>query len=67
MIRMRWCAEPVGLSGPAGSPIIARMLPLRTLEETIHHSVWGRVLTPQELDRVVVETIERQVPAGGFA
>ena len=37
-----------------------------TLEEMIHNSVWGRVLTPQELDRVVVESFERQVPAGGF-
>lgn len=39
----------------------------RTLEETIHHSVWGRMLTPQELDRAVVESRERRVPAGGFA
>jgi CRP/FNR family cyclic AMP-dependent transcriptional regulator len=37
-----------------------------TLEETIHNSVWGRVLTPQEIDRVVVESFERQIPAGGF-
>jgi hypothetical protein len=39
----------------------------RTLEEAIHHSVWGRMLTPQELDRAVVEARERRVPAGGFA
>jgi len=37
-----------------------------TLEEAIHRSVWGRVLTPHELDRVVVESFERQVPAGSF-
>ena len=27
-----------------------------TLEAAIHNSVWGRVLTPQEIDRVVVDT-----------
>jgi CRP/FNR family transcriptional regulator, cyclic AMP receptor protein len=37
-----------------------------TLEQTIHRSVWGRMLAPQELDRVVVESFERSVPAGGF-
>jgi CRP/FNR family cyclic AMP-dependent transcriptional regulator len=37
-----------------------------TLEETIHRSVWGRELTPQEIDRVVVESFERQIPVGGF-
>jgi CRP/FNR family transcriptional regulator, cyclic AMP receptor protein len=38
----------------------------RTLEEMLHTSVWGRMLTPNELDRVVVESFERQVPAGSF-
>ncbi|WP_280154270.1 Crp/Fnr family transcriptional regulator [Piscinibacter sp. XHJ-5] len=38
----------------------------RTLESLIHNSVWGRMLTPQEIDRVVVESFERQVPAGSF-
>ena len=38
----------------------------RTLEEKIHGSVLGRMLSPQEIDRVVVESFERQVPAGSF-
>ncbi|MFL6660960.1 MAG: Crp/Fnr family transcriptional regulator [Rhizobacter sp.] len=37
-----------------------------TLEETIHRSVWGRMLTPSEVDRVIVESFERQVPVGSF-
>ena len=37
-----------------------------TLEETIHQSVWGRMLTPSEVDRVIVESFERQVPAGNL-
>ena len=37
-----------------------------TLEETIRNSVWGRVLMPAELERVVAESLERQVPAESF-
>lgn len=40
--------------------------PQRTLEEMLHGSLWGRTLAPHELDRVVVESVERQVPAGSF-
>jgi len=40
--------------------------PRTTLEEMLRNSVWGRTLTPAELDRVTVEARERQVPAGGF-
>jgi len=37
-----------------------------TLEDTIRHSVWGRLLTPPELDRAVAESRERPVPVGGY-
>lgn len=37
-----------------------------TLDSIIRNSVWGRMLAPHELDRVCVESMERQVPAGGF-
>ena len=37
-----------------------------SLEDLVRHSVWGRTLTPAELDRVTAEAFERQVPAGGF-
>lgn len=39
---------------------------LPTLEGLIRHSLWGRQLSEQELDRVIAESFERQVPAGGF-
>jgi len=39
---------------------------LPTLEELVRHSVWGRHLTEPEIDRVIAETFERQIPAGGF-
>ncbi|HEX6706332.1 MAG TPA: Crp/Fnr family transcriptional regulator [Albitalea sp.] len=39
---------------------------VRTLSDLLHKSVWSRTLTPHELDRVVTEAFERQVPAGGF-
>jgi CRP/FNR family cyclic AMP-dependent transcriptional regulator len=37
-----------------------------TLDAILRSSVWARVLAPDELDRVCAESIERQVPAGGF-
>jgi CRP-like cAMP-binding protein len=39
---------------------------LATLDDLIRHSVWGRTLSEGELDRVIAESFERQVPAGGF-
>jgi CRP-like cAMP-binding protein len=39
---------------------------LATLEGVIRHSLWGRTLTEPELDRVIAESFERQVPAGGM-
>src|SRR5881397_238437 len=40
---------------------------MTTLPEMLATSTWGRTLTPAELDRVISESFERQVPAGGFA
>lgn len=40
--------------------------PAPTVQDLVHHSVWARTLTASELDRVAAETIERQVPPGGF-
>lgn len=39
---------------------------LPTLDGLIRHSLWGRTLTEQELERVIGESMERQVPAGGM-
>jgi CRP/FNR family cyclic AMP-dependent transcriptional regulator len=39
--------------------------PSQTRDELIRHSVWGRMLTDAELDRVSAESFERHVPAGG--
>lgn len=39
---------------------------LATLADLIRHSVWGRTLSESDLDRVIAESFERQVPAGGF-
>jgi CRP-like cAMP-binding protein len=36
------------------------------MADMLRSSVWGRALQPAELDRVVDEAFERQVPAGGF-
>ncbi|MES2972220.1 MAG: Crp/Fnr family transcriptional regulator [Pseudomonadota bacterium] len=37
------------------------------LEEMLRCSTWAQTLTPSEMDRVISETRERQVPAGGYA
>ena len=37
------------------------------VERMLGESVWGRLLQPAELQRVIEESFERQVPAGGFA
>jgi len=39
---------------------------LPTLDGLIRHSLWGRTLTEHELERVIAESMERQVPAGGM-
>jgi CRP/FNR family transcriptional regulator, cyclic AMP receptor protein len=36
------------------------------MADMLRSSAWGRALEPAELDRVVNEAFERQVPAGGF-
>ncbi len=36
------------------------------MADMLRNSVWGRALQPAELDRLIDETFERQVPAGGF-
>lgn len=38
-----------------------------TLETALRHSLWADALTPDEMDRVVAESFERWVPAGGHA
>lgn len=38
-----------------------------TLETFLRESLWATTLTPDELDRVVRESHERQVPVGGYA
>jgi CRP/FNR family transcriptional regulator, cyclic AMP receptor protein len=38
-----------------------------TLAGMLAASTWGRVLTQAELDRVISESFEREVPAGGYA
>jgi CRP/FNR family cyclic AMP-dependent transcriptional regulator len=38
-----------------------------SLETTLRESLWAATLTPGELDRVVRESHERQVPVGGYA
>ncbi len=38
-----------------------------SLESMLRESLWAQALTADELDRVVVETRERRVPAGGYA
>ena len=37
------------------------------LADMLATSAWGRLLAPAELERVIAETSERQVPAGGYA
>jgi CRP/FNR family cyclic AMP-dependent transcriptional regulator len=49
---------------PSPTEITAR--PMASLNELLRASLWGRTLTPEELDRVSFEAFERQVPAGGF-
>lgn len=50
-----------------------RSMPMETksnslsLEAMLRCSTWAPTLTPAELDRVVAETRERSVPAGGYA
>lgn len=39
---------------------------LATLDSLIRTSLWGRTLTEQELDRVIADSFERQIPAGGM-
>jgi CRP-like cAMP-binding protein len=36
------------------------------MADMLRNSLWGRALQPAELDRLIDETFERQVPAGGF-
>jgi CRP-like cAMP-binding protein len=54
-------AEP-GSAGEAAPPT----LPMAQMADMVRNSAWGRVLVPAELDRVIAETVERAVPAGGF-
>jgi CRP-like cAMP-binding protein len=39
---------------------------LATLDSVIRTSLWGRTLTEHELDRVIADSFERQIPAGGM-
>ena len=40
---------------------------MTSLEQMLRQSLWARTLEPDELDRVLSETRERQVPDGGYA
>jgi CRP-like cAMP-binding protein len=40
---------------------------MQTLESMLRGSLWARVLTPGELDRVVQESFERRIGVGGYA
>ena len=39
----------------------------QSLDGLLRQSLWAQTLAPDELDRVVAETRERRVPAGGYA
>jgi CRP-like cAMP-binding protein len=39
---------------------------MATLIEMLQSSTWGRLLTPEEFERVAQHAIERNVPKGGF-
>lgn len=36
------------------------------LAETVRGSIWARSLAPDQVERVLAETVERAVPAGGY-
>ncbi len=40
---------------------------MTTLAEALRSAIWAQVLAPEELARVQSETIEREIPAGGYA
>ncbi len=44
----------------------APKLRMGPMADMLRNSVWGRALQPAEIDRLIDETFERQVPAGGF-
>lgn len=41
-------------------------MPTPTLLEHLHATIWGRVLTPEEMARVEADCFEQFVPKGGF-
>lgn len=44
----------------------APRLRMGAMADMLRSSVWGRALQPAELERLIDEAFERQVPAGGF-
>jgi CRP-like cAMP-binding protein len=44
----------------------APRLRMGSMADMLRNSVWGRALQPAELERLIGEAFERQVPAGGF-
>ena len=59
----RFATAPGGVAGKEAAPPRLRMGPMADM---LRNSVWGRALQPAEIDRLIDETFERQVPAGGF-
>lgn len=53
------------MPSPARLTLVAPLRPPGAAD-LVRQSVWGRVLAPDELERVCAETVERQVPSGGF-
>jgi CRP/FNR family cyclic AMP-dependent transcriptional regulator len=58
--------QALGAQAPNVAESVAHPMASASLIELLQSSLWGRVLTPAEFDRVSCEAFERQVPAGGF-
>jgi CRP/FNR family cyclic AMP-dependent transcriptional regulator len=58
-------AGPARVEQRVSEPRETRM-PSKAMETMLRESLWARTLTAEELDRVVRESYEREVPAAGF-
>jgi CRP-like cAMP-binding protein len=47
--------------------VVAETIPLSALADLLRESIWARDLSAEQLARVQAETLERALPAGGYA